>query len=349
MRCFGYHEQRTCDPWLEAEESRTAMIKLILVGNGMHSFRVIDSHTGGEPTRTIVEGGPDVTIDPATGRALESMADRLACMRTHYDRYRRAIVNEPRGSDVMVGALLVPPVDPSNLMGVIFFNNVGYLGMCGHGTMGVVETLRYLGKMKSGRAILETVAGNVEVELFEDHRVAVRNVASYREASQVPIALPGFPVLKADIAYGGNWFCLVKAPDASWLNRPCSELLEISQKILAEVRKSYPKVDHVELFGEPLDPKNDSRSFVLCPGGAYDRSPCGTGTSAKVACLAAEGELDPQQVWRQESIIGSVFEASYDWKDPARKIVVPTICSRAHVNGDVTILADPEDPFAWGI
>ena len=252
-------------------------------------FRVIDSHTGGEPTRTIIEGGPDLTHDPRTGQSLGTIAEQLDCMRTHFDGYRRALVNEPRGSDVMVGALLVPPERPDSRTGVIFFNNVGYLGMCGHGTIGVVETLRYMGRLAPGECSIDTCVGTVVAQLHEDGRVSIENVTSYRAATRIPIAIPDHPVLYADIAYGGNWFCLIDCPDRSWLDRSPSELVTLSHVILAKVQEQFPQVDHVELFGPPRNSANHSRSFVLCPGGAYDRSPCGTGTSAKLACLAVDG------------------------------------------------------------
>lgn len=321
----------------------------------MNTFRVIDSHTAGEPTRTIVSGvpdalgnfGTDATATEKSGRF--SVKERLELMRMKFDHYRRALVNEPRGSEVMVGALLVPPQDPANLAGVIFFNNVGYLGMCGHGTIGVVETLRYLGWMLPGRQTLETCVGLVQVQLHEDHRVTVENVPSYRAIKRMPLSIEGLPELHADIAWGGNWFCLIECPDPTWLEGSANDLVELSQRILAVVRETNPEVDHVELFGPPKSPGCDSRSFVLCPGGAYDRSPCGTGTSAKLACLAADKKLKPKTVWRQESYIGSSFEAEFQWHDEPHGVIAPSITSRAFVNADLQVLCHDEDPFAWGI
>jgi proline racemase len=270
-------------------------------------------------------------------------------MRDQFDEYRRALVNEPRGSEVMVGALLVPTNTEGCDLGVIFFNNVGYLGMCGHGTIGVVETLHYLGRLAPGKIVIDTCVGTVSAELCKDRRISVSNVASFRVASQIPLELEHLPTLHADVAYGGNWFCLVHCPDPTWLDRPIKELLLLSERILTQIRQYFPQVDHVELFGPPIDPQNDSRSFVLCPGGAYDRSPCGTGTSAKLACLAADGKLPPKNVWRQESIIGSVFEASYHWLDRSKGHIAPTITSKAYVNADCRIVVAADDPFAWGI
>lgn len=302
-------------------------------------LRVIDSHTGGEPTRTIVSDVPLVG---------SNVALRLEFMREHFDFLRTALIHEPRGSEVMVGALVLPPIDPKNNAGVIFFNNVGYLGMCGHGTIGVVETLRWLGRLAPGVHSLETCVGDIQILLHEDRRVTLDNVPSYRIASDLPIDLDGVHLL-ADVAYGGNFFALLDISHTDWMTREAGFLTTRSMEILERIRLHFPQVDHVELFGKPISARSDSRSFVLCPGGQYDRSPCGTGTSAKLACLAADGKLAPGQLWRQESFIGSVFEASYSWVDPDAKSIRPSITSRAFVNGDMQLISDPEDPFRWGI
>ena len=306
----------------------------------MHTFRVIDSHTGGEPTRTIVDGGPHLNGD--------SIAEKLADMQTNHDGYRRSIVNEPRGSEVMVGALLTPSQDTDNHCGIVFFNNVGYLGMCGHGTIGVVATLVYLGKISVGVHRFETVAGTVSATLHPDSSVTIENVPSYRSHAGVELHVNGLGNVKADIAYAGNWFCLVKSPNPNDFDRPVSELLEMASNVLAACRQHFPEVDHVEIFGPPKSATGDSRSFVLCPGGMYDRSPCGTGTSAKLACLAADAQLAEGEVWNQESIIGSTFEGSYRWLDRQLGHVLPSITGRAFVNADVQVIVDEQDPFAWG-
>ncbi len=307
----------------------------------MHAFRVIDSHTGGEPTRTIVEGGPCLV-----GR---SLAEQLADMRDNHDGYRRAIVNEPRGSEVMVGAYLTQAFDPDSHCGILFFNNVGYLGMCGHGTIGVVATLAYLGKLTAGVHRFETVAGTVHATLHADSSVTIENVPSYRSHKAIELEVSGLGKMKADIAYAGNWFCLVESAHHHDLDRPVSELLELSSRILTACRLRFPEVDHVELFGPAKTHSSNSRNFVLCPGGMYDRSPCGTGTSAKLACLAADEKLAEGEVWIQESIIGSTFQASYRWLDRQSGRVVPKITGRAFVNADGQVIVDDHDPFAWGL
>lgn len=309
--------------------------------------RVIDSHTGGEPTRVVLEGGPDL----GSG----SLAERLERFRAHHDRFRSAIVNEPRGSDVLVGALLAAPEDPGCAAGVIFFNNVGYLGMCGHGAIGVMATLAHLGRIGPGSHRLETPVGLVALELHTDGRVSVGNVPSYRHARGVSVEVPGHGRVTGDVAWGGNWFFLLEdhglalAPDA------VESLTELAWCIRGALAESHvtgaagAEIDHVELIGASPTPGCDARSFVLCPGKAYDRSPCGTGTSAKLACLHADGKLEPGQVWRQESVLGSVFEARFevDPKDPNR--VRPWITGAAHVTGEATLLLDPRDPLCWGI
>jgi 4-hydroxyproline epimerase len=311
----------------------------------MRRIRVIDSHTGGEPTRVVVSGGPDLGAG--------SMAERLARFRQHFDRFRTATVNEPRGSDAVVGALLCEPQDPTNTAGVIFFNNVGYLGMCGHGTIGLMVTLAYLGRIGPGAHRLETPVGVVTATLQDSERVTVANVASERYQADVAVEVDGLGTVRGDVAWGGNWFFLVKsAPlewnltldnletltDVTWRIRQALERNEVTGRDGAEI-------DHIELFGPP-QAGGDSRNFVLCPGKAYDRSPCGTGTSAKIACLAADGRLAEGAVWRQEGMVGSLFEGRYSRRDGQ---LWPEITGTAYVNADAELLIDPRDPFAWGI
>jgi len=311
------------------------------------SFRVIDSHTGGEPTRLIIEGGPGV----GSG----TMAERRQRLQAEHDTYRRALCCEPRGHDVMVGGLLCEPVDPQAAAGVVFFNNVGYLGMCGHGIIGLVETLRRLGRIEPGTHHIETPVGTVAATLHDDRRVSVQNVLSYRDRQAVTVDVPGHGPFTGDVAWGGNWFFLIAEHGQTLTPGNTPQLTRVSQAIMQALAdqgitgSDGGRIDHIELFGEPTDATlADSMSFVLCPGGAYDRSPCGTGTSAKVACLAADGKLGPGDVWRQQSVVGWVFEASYRDASSGGG-VIPTITGRAHVNGDLTVIVDPHDPFAWGM
>ncbi|MFM0740860.1 4-hydroxyproline epimerase [Paraburkholderia xenovorans] len=314
--------------------------------SGMKTLNIIDSHTGGEPTRLVVSGGPE--LGPGT------LAQRRDVLRTQFDDWRAGIVTEPRGSDVVVGALLCEPDDPSCAAGVIFFNNVGYLGMCGHGTIGLVVSLAHIGRIGPGHHRIETPVGIVEATLHEDGSVAVRNVPAYRYLQAVQVNVPGYGVLSGDIAWGGNWFFLVadhgKALEAAHI----AELTAFSSAIRDALSAAGitgadgALIDHIELFGPGSRDGIDSRSFVLCPGNAYDRSPCGTGTSAKVACLAADGKLAEHASWRQESIIGSVFEASYRQAGDGVS-VIPTITGHAYIMAEGRLCFDERDPFAWGI
>jgi len=302
-------------------------------------IHVIDSHTGGEPTRIVIDGGP------ALGGG--SMAERLAVLRARHDTFRSAVVNEPRGSDVLVGALLCEPADPACTAGVIFFNNVGYLGMCGHGTIGLVATLAHLGRIKPGGHRIETPVGVVTATLNADGSVSVANVPSYRKAGAVSVQVAGTGEVTGDVAWGGNWFFLVEKHGQALSLANVEQLTDYCWRVRQAVNaQGFPEVDHVELFGPPVNPRAQSRNFVLCPGKAYDRSPCGTGTSAKLACLAAEGKLAPGQPWVQESIIGSTFTGSYRQEGEG---IVPSITGTAFVNAEATLLFDERDPYAHGI
>jgi len=311
--------------------------------NAIQRIRVVDSHTGGEPTRVVLEGGPDLGSGP--------LDRRLALLRERHDTFRSAVVNEPRGSDVLVGALLCEPADPSCSAGVIFFNNVGYLGMCGHGTIGLVVTLAHLGRLQPGAHRIETPVGVVEATLLPDGSVSVRNVASWRAHKGVKVTVPGHGEVTGDIAWGGNWFYLVE-DHGHRLTLPCvADLTDLSTRIRQAVNAGgHPEVDHVELIG-PGAPGSDARNFVLCPGLAYDRSPCGTGTSAKLACLAADGKLQPGEQWVQESILGTRFVGRFEWDGNTADSgkIIPTVTGTAHVTAEATLLVDARDPFCWGI
>jgi proline racemase len=303
---------------------------------------VIDSHTAGEPTRLVMEGGPELGDGP--------LEERLRRFRTECDHYRRAIVNEPRGSDTVVGALLCRPYRTDCQVGVIFFNNVGYLGMCGHGTIGLVASLAATGRCQPGPIRIDTPVGPVDARLHEDGRVDVTNVKSYRRARHARVAVPGVGEVRGDVAWGGNWFFLADTQTVPVALANLEELTSLAARVRRAVNEQgFPEVDHVELFGPPSRADASSRNFVLCPGGAYDRSPCGTGTSAKLSCLAADGKLEEGEPWVQESVIGSTFTGRYRWHDRAKGEIVPTITGRAHVTADSVLRLDPDDPFCWGI
>jgi 4-hydroxyproline epimerase len=309
----------------------------------MKTISIIDSHTGGEPTRLVVAGGPELGGGP--------LSERLALLRAGHDNFRSAVVCEPRGSDVLVGALLCEPHAPDCAAGVIFFNNVGYLGMCGHGTIGLVASLAFMGRIGAGRHRIDTPVGVVEAELHADGSVTVDNVASYRSRAQVTVDVPGHGTVTGDVAWGGNWFFLVSGHGLELGVHNVEALTAYSVAVGAALEgagitgEGGALIDHIELFA-PSRSGADSQSFVLCPGKAYDRSPCGTGTSAKLACLAADGKLAEGALWKQESVIGSVFEASYRYRGEQ---LIPSIRGRAWVNAQAQLILDPTDPFVWGI
>lgn len=307
--------------------------------------KVVDSHTAGEPTRVVVAGGPDL----GSG----DLRARLAVFRAQYDEFRTATICEPRGSEVVVGALLCEPSDPTAAAAVIFYNDVGYLGMCGHGTIGVVTTLAHLGRIGPGEHTIETPVGLVTTCLRPDGSVSLRNVSSYRYRADVLVEVPGYGCFRGDIAWGGNWFFLVSDHGLSLRIEHRTELLAVSTAIRAALiasgitGKDKGLIDHIELCGPPSDPSNSGRNFVLCPGASFDRSPCGTGTSAKLACLHAAGELGLNEIWRQEGILGTVFEGSIVSSNGTG--IIPSITGRAWITGESTLHFDPSDPFRSGI
>jgi 4-hydroxyproline epimerase len=334
----------------------------------LHRIQVVDSHTAGEPTRVVIAGGPDLGVGDMAARR-----ERLA---REHDWFRSAVVNEPRGSNVLVGAVLCDqsrPLTPSGARaasagdasvesrvphgvrdlryGVIFFNNVGCLWMCGHGTIGVAITLGHLGRISAGQHTLDTPVGAVSFSYDGANTATIENLPSYRHAAGITVEVEGHGPVSGDVAWGGNWFFLVgdhgQALDVSRV----AALTEFTWRIRRALERhgitgaGGAEIDHIELFAPPRNPANHSRNFVLCPGGAYDRSPCGTGTSAKIACLAADGKLKPGQPWRQESILGSVFEGSYRLEGGS---VIPRITGSAYITAEATLILDDRDPFRGG-
>ena len=315
----------------------------------MQTIRVIDSHTGGEPTRIIVEGGPDLGAGP--------LRDRLNIFRERFDDIRSAVINEPRGSDVLVGGLLCKPTDTTCAAGIIFFNNSGYLHMCGHGTIGLMVTLQWMKQLGPGSHRIETPVGVVTATLLDDHRVSVQNVSSYRYRKAVAVDVPGHGPVTGDIAWGGNWFFLVSDHGQNLRLARWKELSDFTLRIRAALEANNitgtdgGEIDHIELFSPPTSGNSDSRNFVMCPGGAYDRSPCGTGTSAKLACLAADGKLAAGAVWRQESIVGSIFEGCWqpDENSAHNHAIIPTVTGAAWITGESSLILEDTDPFRDGI
>ncbi len=310
----------------------------------MHEIEVVDSHTEGEPTRVVISGWPQPSGS--------TMAERRESMRRDQDQLRSGVVREPRGHDAVVGALLTPPISHGAITGVVFFNDVGYLGMCGHGLIGVVRTLEFLGHIRPGVVRIDTPAGMVSAELSESGDVVIQNVPAYRHLADVEVSVAGVGQVRGDVAYGGNWFFLTEVPGVSLAMTNVRELLSLTTSIRDVLERDGitgaddAPVDHIELFGAPARTDADSRNFVLCPGAAYDRSPCGTGTSAKMAVLHARGELALDEPWRQESITGSMFTG---WLTERAGSLIPHISGRAFVTSRATLLFDEQDPFRFGI
>jgi len=339
-----------------------------VMDSSLFNFKIIDSHTGGEPTRMVYNGFPDLVGD--------TIQDKLQSFKQNFDHLRQSIILEPRGNDVLVGALLLPASNPKATAGIIFFNNTGYLGMCGHGTIGVIISLAYQQKISAGVHWLETPVGLVKATLHDDNSCSVQNVPSYRHKKQVEIHVPELGLIRGDIAWGGNWFFLVSEHgqdiQASNVKQLTQVTMQIKQALVAAniTGENGGEIDHIELFADSDDTKVDSKNFVLCPGSAYDRSPCGTGTSAKLACLAADNKLAPEQLWQQQGVVGSVFTGSYQYaselntdlstdlntklNNPAgaaypEQTIIPTICGHAYVCAETTLIVQEDDPFKWGI
>ncbi|MFK7910151.1 MAG: proline racemase family protein [Akkermansiaceae bacterium] len=321
---------------------------LLMCNTDFCQIKIIDSHTGGEPTRVVTDLPSEVT-----GLDTGSMMERRLLMAENYDWIRTSCLLEPRGHDAMVGVLLCEPVNPDCAAGVIFFNNVGYLSSCIHGTIGVTVTLAHMGKISTGKHRIETPIGEVIAELHDDGSVTVTNVPSYRYQKNVSVDVPGYGTVTGDVAWGGNWFFLTENYEDKIAYENIAPLTAFSSAVaqaLADqniVGDDGAAVDHIEVFGAPTPGVSDSRSFVLCPGLAYDRSPCGTGTSAKLACLHADGKLAPSQVWRQASVLDTVFEGRV--KPLENDQVTPMITGTAFVNGEATIIIQNPDPFKHGI
>ena len=314
-------------------------------GGSPAAIRVVDSHTEGEPTRVVIDGWPQPRGT--------TMAERLDDLRARFDHLRTAVLGEPRGYDAIVGALLTPPVNPDSAAGVIFFNNGTYLGMCGHGLIGVVRTLEHLGRLTPGDARFDTPVGTVSAELATDGTVTIANVAAYMHARDVVVEVPGYGRVTGDVAWGGNWFYITHADQVPVEISQVEPLARFTLAIQDALRAAGitgangGDIDHIEISAPPARADADSRNYVRCSGGEYDRSPCGTGTSAKMATLHARGELAFGERWRQEGIAGGLFTG---WLTAGRDgALVPHVRGSAFVTGETTLRFDARDPFRFGI
>jgi proline racemase len=326
--------------------------------------QAVDSHTAGEPTR-IVTGG----VPPVRGA---TMADKRAALQRDHDHLRRALVLEPRGHDAIVLAYLLPPCDPAADLGVVFANDAGYLGMCGHGAIGVATVAVALGMVPAVEPVtevrLDTPAGTVRcrvaVTAGRPTSVTITNVPSFLFRQRAVVDVHGFGKVAADIAYGGNWFAFVEAEQLGLavgkVHLPVlmQAATAVREALVRDgVRGVHPDrgeselVDHVKLF-VPLDgDEPGARALTLCPGAAYDRSPCGTGTSAKLAVLHAKGELEVGQWFRSESVLGTSFRARIASTTAVGRFtaVVPEVEGSAYVTALTQFVIDPNDPCRHGI
>ena len=318
-------------------------------GGGLpERLRVIDSHTIGEPTRVVLDESLVAGLDLGGG----SVRDRRDQFRDRCDHVRSALVGDPRGTTAMVGVILVPPADPTCRFGAFYVNRVGYLDMCGHATIGLAVTLGARGIIEPGDFRLESPAGVVGVTWHGGGEAAFECVPPRRIAQNLALACDDGSQVTGDVATSGLWFYLCRdhgilvEPTAipaltarAWSIRRALEARGISGD-------GGEVIDHVVLLGPPRDPGNDGRAFVLCPDGAFDRSPCGTGTSALVGCLFEDGILTAGRTWRQESVLGGVYEASIRRE---RDILVPTVRGRAWLTAETTLHFAGDDPYRTGL
>lgn len=308
-------------------------------------MRVIDSHTAGEPTRVILGGGPNL------GQG--SIAERARVLETKHSDFCAAVLREPRGHDALIGALLVEPSEPGCVAGVIFFNTLQNLGMCGHASIGLAVTLADQGIIAPGSHRIDTPVGVVTIVLKDDNLVSVSNVESYRLHKDVRVAVDGLGEISGDVAWGGNWFFLVKDVPVEIAAKNIRRLTDVALDIRSALERDGITgsdgawIDHIELFGPPDNADAQSKNFVLCPGGSYDRSPCGTGCSAKMACLAADGAWLEGRDWIQESVIGSTYRVSYQRAEEGR--IIASIEGRAFVTSEAVLRFDSNDPYRFGI
>ncbi|REG83832.1 proline racemase family protein [Marinomonas pollencensis] len=308
---------------------------------------VIDSHTEGEPTRVIVEGGPDLGSGP--------LSERAARLGSEFTDFYRSIVAEPYGQEAMVGALLTEPTNPECVAGVIYFDAAAVIGMCGHGTIGLAVTLAHLGKIGPGTHKIETPVGIVDVTLKDKNTVTVTNIDSYRSQKTVTVEVSGIGKVTGDIAYGGNWCFIIDHSPVPVIPSNIMALTEVGVAIREAIYaqgisgEEGGVIDHILFYGSPLNPNNHSRNFVLCPDNAYDRSPCGTGSSARLACLAADGLLQAGKQIYQESIIGSGYTLSYQASPKTHGAVVASITGSAFVTREAKLINNPTDPLRHGV
>ncbi len=326
------------------------------------TFFCIDAHTCGNPVRLVAGGGPLLEG--------KNMSEKRQHFLLEYDWIRKGLMFEPRGHDMMSGSILYPPSDPANDIGVLFIETSGCLPMCGHGTIGTVTIAIEHGLVipkKAGFLNLETPAGLVKVEYKQEGKkvksVKIRNVKAYLAAEGITATCPDLGELTLDVSYGGNFYAIVdpqpKFPGLE--NFTADQLISWSRELRKDINKRYQFVhpenptingcSHILWAGKVIDPTSTARNAVFYGDKAIDRSPCGTGTSARLAQWFSKGKLKPGQDFIHESIIGSKFIGRIEevTELAGKKAIIPSVEGWAKVYGYNTITIDPEDdPYAYG-
>jgi 4-hydroxyproline epimerase len=328
---------------------------------GLHTFSCIDGHTCGNPVRLVIGGGPLLTG--------ATMSERRQDFVSRFDWVRRSLMFEPRGHDAMSGAILYPPLREDCDTAILYIEVTGCLPICGHGTIGSVTFALEHGLVtprEEGVVALDAPAGKVTARYVRNgmHVDSVRlfNVPSYLAMAEVPVAIDGLGELIVDIAYGGNFYAIVdKQPNfpgieevsVDWLLRWSPVVRRRVNEVVSIVHPDDPTirgVSHVQWTGAPRDPRAHGRNAVFYGDRAIDRSPCGTGTSARIAQLAAKGRLKPGDDFVHESIIGTLFDGRVEALAQVgnHAAIVPSVAGWARVHGLNTIFVDTRDPLAAG-
>lgn len=325
------------------------------------TFTCVDAHTCGNPVRLVSKGGPDLNGN--------SMSERRQHFLQEYDWIRKGLMFEPRGHDMMSGSILYPPADPANDCGVLFIETSGCLPMCGHGTIGTVTIALeegFIVPKVNGQLRLETPAGLVKVAYTQDGNkvtsVKLTNVKSFLAAEKIAVNCPDLGELFVDVSYGGNFYAIVD-PQANFSgiqDYTADQLISWSRAIRAELNAHHSFVhpedstikglSHLLWTGETLAPTSTARNAVFYGDKAIDRSPCGTGTSARMAQWYAQGKLKKGDEFIHESIIGSIFVGRIEEETTlnGRPAIVPNIEGSARVYGHNEITIDDDDPYAFG-
>ncbi|MCX7884843.1 MAG: proline racemase [Caloramator sp.] len=328
----------------------------------IRTINAVDSHTMGEPTRIVIGGVP---VIPG-----KTMPEKKAYLEKNLDHIRTAIMHEPRGHKDMFGSIITQPTKEEADLGIIFMDGGGYLNMCGHGSIGALTVAVELGmvpvKEPYTDVVLEApaglVKGKVKVEDGKAKEVSIVNVPSFLYKQDVEVDVPEVGKLTIDISFGGSFFALVKSSDiaidicTSNAQKLCDVGMKILKAVNEQVKVQHPVLEHiksvdlVEIYGPAKNPKATLQNVVVFGQGQVDRSPCGTGTSAKLATLYAKGQLKINEEFIYESITGTMFKGRVleETKVGDYKAIIPEITGSAYITGFNQFIIDPEDPLKYG-